>query len=228
MKLEDCLAFCKSNGGGGIGKYSTFFIKFFIFSIIFYLIWTLIASAYFSLILKMTTAYFEFIGIDISFTPPREFLYSQGIRSSIPPYIALILASTLSWKIKRDQRNLYFPRSIFDKTVLKSLRESAILSGLIIGIPILFLFRVLLQISYVYLQLSPAPGEFFAIFVIFLSGTCRVALPFLLWLALTYRQQILPMPTRLEPESEKSMEKKKQQQKLKAKKKKKKTGAKRR
>jgi len=212
--------FCKCDGGV-LGKYSRFFIKFFIFSIIFYLIWTLIASAYFSLILKITTAYFELVGIEVSFNPTSEFLYSQGIRSSIPPYIALFLASTFLWKRKFD-----FPRSIFNKTFLKSLMESAILRGLIIGIPILFLFRVLLQISYVYLQISPAPGEFYAIFVIFLSGTCRVALPFLLWLALTYRQQILPLPRRLEPEKLEKEEEKQQQ--IKAKKKKKKTGAKRR
>jgi len=220
MKLEDCLSFCKSNGGGVLGKYSTFFIKFLIFSIISYLIWTLIASAYFSVILKLTTAYFEFVGIEVSFNPTSEFLYSQGIRSSIPPYIAIFLASPFPWK-----RNLYFPRSIFNKTPLKSLMESAILSGLIIGIPILFLFRVVLQISYVYLQLSPAPGEFFAIFIIFLSGTCRVALPFLLWLALTYRQQILPTPPlrRLEREPEKLDKKGKKQIKAK-----KKGGAKRR
>jgi len=67
-----------------------------------------------------------------------------------------------------------------------------LLKGLIIGIPILFLFRVILQISYVYLQIPPPPSEFYAIFVIFLSGTCRVALPFLLWFTLSYKQ-ILPI-----------------------------------
>ncbi|HJH27563.1 MAG TPA: hypothetical protein C5S37_12570 [Methanophagales archaeon] len=66
---------------------------------------------------------------------------------------------------------------------------------MIIGIPILFFFRVILQISYVYLQIRPT-GEFYSIFVIFLSGTCRVALPFLLWLALSYKQ-IYPL---LKPE----------------------------
>jgi hypothetical protein len=59
-----------------------------------------------------------------------------------------------------------------------------------IGVPVLFLFRIILQISYIYLQIPPV-SEFYAIFVIFLSGTCRVALPFLLWFALIYKQ-ILP------------------------------------
>ncbi|MDD3420947.1 MAG: hypothetical protein PHS47_01440 [Methanocellales archaeon] len=58
---------------------------------------------------------------------------------------------------------------------------------MIIGILILFIFHVILQISYVYLLLPPK-GELYSIFVIFLSGTLRVALPFLLWFALRYKQ----------------------------------------
>ena len=82
------------------------------------------------------------------------------------------------------------------KPFLEKKRFSAVLKWLIIGIPVLFFFRVMLQIAYVYLQIPPPPSEFYSIFVIFLSGTCRVALPFLLWLALTYKQ-IYPL---LKPE----------------------------
>lgn len=216
---KDFWTFCKSNGKFP-RKYSSFFIKFFIFSAIFYLIWTLMASAYFSLILKITTAYFGFIGIEISFNPTHDFLYSQGIRSSIPPYIALILATNLSFGRLRSsiasqcEKKALFGEESF-RLIFEGLKKNAWM--LLIGISILFLFRVLLQIFYVYLQISPAPSDYFAIFVIFLSGTCRVALPFLLWLALTYRQIL---PPRLEPEK---LEKKKQQLKTK-----KKTGAKRR
>jgi len=169
-------------------KYSAFLIKFFFFSTALYFIWAVIASAYFSLVLKLTATYFELIGMEIALNPTSEYLYSQGIRSCIPPFIALILASNFLFQRKFDQRK--------SRYLSLSLEGKSILRGLIIGIPILFFFRVILQISYVYLQISPAPGEFYSIFVIFLSGTCRVALPFLLWLALTYKQ-IFPL---LKPE----------------------------
>ena len=146
-----------------LGKYSTFIIKFLLFATVLYLIWIPFASAYFSAILTTTAAYFNLIGISLEINPAPDFLYSQGIRSCIPPFIALVLATPKTkWK------------------------KMAFLIG--VGIPILFLFRVILQISYVYLQIPPAPGEFYGIFVIFLSGTCRVALPFLLWFVLTYKQ----------------------------------------
>ena len=145
------------------GEYSTFIIKFLLFATVLYLIWIPFASAYFSVILTTTTAYFHLIGISLETNPAPDYLYSQGIRSCIPPFIALVLATPkIKWK------------------------KMAFLIG--IGISILFLFRVILQISYVYLQITPAPGEFYGIFVIFLSGTCRVALPFLLWFVLTYKQ----------------------------------------
>ena len=149
------------------GKYSSFLIKFVVFSTALYLIWTLIAPAYFSTILKITAAYFKLIGIEVSLNPTPDFLYYQGIRSCIPPFIALVLATPgIKWK--------------------------KMASLIALGIPILFLFRIILQISYVYLQIPPV-SEFYGIFVIFLSGTCRVALPFLLWLSLTYKQ-LLPRP----------------------------------
>ncbi len=58
---------------------------------------------------------------------------------------------------------------------------------MIIGILILFTFRVILQISYVYLLIPPT-GEFYSLFVVFLSGAFRVALPFLLWFAFLYKK----------------------------------------
>ena len=183
---KDLLAFCKRvverlynpEGRKGLfGKYTLFLIKFLFLSTLLYLLWIPFASAYFSAILKITAAYFELIGISLE-APTSDLLYSQGIRSCIPPFIALILATNLSLEKK----------SVTKRTFFLSLKESAILKGLIIGVPILFFFRVILQISYVYFQIPPPPGEFYGIFVIFLSGTCRVALPFLLWISLTYRQ----------------------------------------
>jgi len=169
MKLQDIVPrelYEPKRGKGLLGRYSSFLIKFVIFSTALYLIWTLIAPAYFSAILKITAAYFELIGIEVSLNPTPDFLYYQGIRSCIPPFIALILATPrINWK--------------------------KMASLIALGIPVLFVFRTILQISYVYLQIPPAPSEFYAIFVIFLSGTCRVALPFLLWFVLTYKQ-ILP------------------------------------
>lgn len=112
--------------------------------------------------MEITDAYFALIGLKITLNSTPEFLYSQGIRSCIPPFIALVLATPkIKWK------------------------KMAFTIG--IGAPILFLFRIILQVSYVYLQIRPQ-SEFYSIFVIFLSGTCRVALPFLLWFALSYRQ----------------------------------------
>ena len=196
---KDLVTFCKrvverlynrEESKGLLGKYTPFLIKFLLFSTALYLLWIPFASAYFSAILKITAAYFTLIGIEMSLNPTPDFLYSQGIRSCIPPFIALILATNLSFKPFLEKK---FAR---ETTPLSSIRESAILKGLIIGIPVLFFFRVILQIAYVYLQIPPAPGEFYSIFVIFLSGTCRVALPFLLWLALGYKQ-IFPL---LKPE----------------------------
>jgi hypothetical protein len=166
MKKSFLLAqifFCKKKKC--FGKYTFFLIKFLLLVTVLYLIWIPFASAYFSVILTITAAYFNLIGIEVSLNPTPDFLYSQGIRSCIPPFIALILATPgIKWK-----------------------RMSFLIT---LGIPALFVFRTILQISYVYLQIPPV-GEFYAIFVIFLSGTCRVALPFLLWFALTYKQ-ILP------------------------------------
>ena len=145
-----------------LGIYSSFIIKFAIFATALYLLWIPFASAYFSAILEITGAYFALIGLKITLNSTPEFLYSQGIRSCIPPFIALVLATPkIKWK------------------------KMAFTIG--IGAPILFLFRIILQVSYVYLQIRPQ-SEFYSIFVIFLSGTCRVALPFLLWFALSYRQ----------------------------------------
>ena len=169
------------------GKYTSFLIKFLFLSTLLYLLWIPFASAYFSAILKITAAYFELIGISLE-APTSDLLYSQGIRSCIPPFIALVLATNISLK-KKD-----FPKEKTQKIFTKpfclqiGFPSTLFLKGLIIGIPILFFFRVILQISYVYLQIPPPPGEFYGIFVIFLSGTCRVALPFLLWISLTYKQ----------------------------------------
>lgn len=169
----------------GNGKYLPFLIKFLFLSTLLYLLWIPFASAYFSLILKITAVYFEIIGIGISSNPSQDFIYSQGIRSCIPPFVALMFATDLCLEKKALPRTktkkifgrayrLYFPPKIF-------------LKGVIIGILILFIFHVILQISYVYLLLQPK-GELYSLFVIFLSGTLRVALPFLLWFALMYRQ----------------------------------------
>ncbi len=147
-----------------LGRYSSFLIKFILLSTVFYLLWTLIAPAYFSAILKITVAYFKLIGIEVSL-PTSVSLYSEGILSYIPPFIALVLATPgIKWK-----------------------RAASLIA---LGIPVLFVFRIILQISYVYLQIPPV-SEFYNIFVIFLSGTCRVALLFLLWFSLAYKQ-ILP------------------------------------
>jgi len=176
-------------------KYTSFLIKFFLFSTALYLLWIPFASAYFFAVLKTTAAYFGLIGIEITLNPAHDYLYSQGIRSCIPPFIALVLATNLSLKKKALPKKK--TQKIFSKPfcLRVGFPSTLFLKGLIIGIPILFFFRVILQISYVYLQIRPT-GEFYSIFVIFLSGTCRVALPFLLWLALSYKQ-IYPL---LKPE----------------------------
>jgi hypothetical protein len=169
MKLQDIFPrglYDHTRSKGLLGRYSSFLIKFLLLSTLLYILWIPFASTYFIAILKITVAYLAFIGIEVSLNPTPDFLYSQGIRSCIPPFIALVLTTPkIKWK-----------------------KKSFLIA---LGIPILFLFRVILQISYVYLQIPPPPGEFYAIFVIFLSGTCRVALPFLLWFAFTYKQ-ILP------------------------------------
>ena len=177
----------ESKSRGFLGKYSSFLLKFLFFSTILYILWIPFASAYFSVILKITAVYFELIGIVMPLNPSPDFLYSQGIRSSIPPFIALMLSTNLylekkaflSKNTKKIFSNffnlqLFFPPKIF-------------LKKMIIGILILFTFRVILQISYVYLLIPPT-GEFYSLFVIFLSGTFRVALPFLLWFALLYKK----------------------------------------
>jgi len=195
MKLQDIFPrglYEPKRSKGLLGKYSSFLIKFILLSTLLYLIWIPFASAYFLAILKITAAYFNLIGIEVSLNPTPDFLYYQGIRSCITPFISLVLATNLSFKKKALPKKPFFEKKITKRTFSLSLRESAILKGLIVGIPILFFFRVILQISYVYLQIRPT-NEFYSIFVIFLSGTCRVALPFLLWLSLTYKQ-LLPRP----------------------------------
>ncbi len=81
-----------------LGRYSSFLVKFVIFSTALYLLWTLIAPAYFSAILKITAAYFKLIGIKVSLPTPDS-LYSEGILSYIPPFIALVLATPgIKWR----------------------------------------------------------------------------------------------------------------------------------
>ncbi|HJH27562.1 MAG TPA: hypothetical protein C5S37_12565 [Methanophagales archaeon] len=77
-------------------KYTSFLIKFLLFSTALYLLWIPFASAYFFAVLKTTSAYFGLIGIEITLNPAHDYLYSQGIRSCIPPFIALVLATNLS------------------------------------------------------------------------------------------------------------------------------------
>lgn len=144
-----------------LGKYSSLLFKFLVLSTVFCLVWTQIAVAYFSAVLKITFAYFKLFGLEVSLKDPSpDFLYSQGMRSCIPPFAALVLATPLTW------------------------RRRAL--AMAFGIPALFFFRVILQISYVYLQIHAS--ELYAIFVIFLSGACRVALPFLLWIAFAHEE----------------------------------------
>ena len=149
-------------------EYGLFLGKFLLFATLLYLLWIPVASVYFSAVLKMTG----------SPTPAApDYLFSQGIRSCIPVFAALVLATgEVKCKLKSE------------------LKRKA--KTLLVGVPVLFLFRVILQLSYVSLQNAPPPGpsEFYQIFVIFLSGTCRVALPVLLWFSLSYRQLLLGRP----------------------------------
>ena len=183
----------ESDSKGFLGKYFSFFVKFLFFSTILYLLWIPFASAYFSVILKVTAVYFEIIGIEISSNPSPDFLYSQGIRSCIPPFVALMLATNLYLDLEKKALPKTNIQKIFSKAfcLQKCFPSTLFLKGVVIGIPILFFFRVILQISYFYLLIPPT-GEFYSIFIIFLSGTFRVALPFLLWFALMYKQ-LLPL-----------------------------------
>jgi hypothetical protein len=82
-----------------LGKYTSFLLKFLFFSTLLYLLWTLIAPTYFSAVLKITTAYFELIGFSLELNLTPDLLYSQGIRSCIPPFIVLVLATPkIKWK----------------------------------------------------------------------------------------------------------------------------------
>ena len=155
-----------SGSKGLLGKYSVFFIKFLIFSAVLYLLWRMIAADYFFVAMKLTVAYFAVIeGINIPFEPSFELLYSQGMCSSIPVFIALVLATP---GINRKKR-LYI--SVF-------------------GVSVLTLFQVMLLISYIYLEGPSAPGALYAKVVFFLSGTGRAALLLMLWFVPVYKQML--------------------------------------
>jgi hypothetical protein len=147
-----------------IGKYTGFLIKFFLFATILYLVWMPLAITYYLLVVKLQIAYFHLIGTGATLNFNEEFFYAQGMRDSIPPYIALVLATPGIRPLKR-------------------------LFIIALGSGILLLFRVILLISYTYLSLFQ--GEFYGTFVIFLSGTFRIALPLLIWF-LFANKQILP------------------------------------
>jgi type IV secretory pathway TraG/TraD family ATPase VirD4 len=125
-------------------KYTSFLIKFLLFSTALYLLWIPFAAAYFSAILKITAAYFGLIGIEITLNPAHDYLYSQGIRSCIPPFIALVLATNLSLKKKALPKKItLFGKESF-RLIFEESKKSALV--LLIGIPFLFFFRVILQL----------------------------------------------------------------------------------
>lgn len=151
-------------GKMNIGKYSRFLIKFLLFATILYLAWIPLAAAYYLLLIKIQIAYFNIIGVGAALNFDENYFYVQGMRDSIPPFIALVLATP-------------------------DIRPKKRLFIIALGTGILFFFRLVLLITYAYLPIFQ--GEFYAIFVVFLSGTFRIALPFLIWFLFASRQ-ILP------------------------------------
>jgi len=150
------------------GPKTAFIIKFLIFSIVFFIIWTQIGNYYTLGISYVSQFLLKGMGYDGTLHHNGEiyFIYRQGrinlentelINFNIASFLALIVATPL-------------------------IRKHRILKSLAWGLPILFIFHVItLVVHFPYYD-----GYSWARMIVSFSGITNMALPFILWIALSH------------------------------------------
>jgi hypothetical protein len=156
-------------------KEKFFFIgKFLIISFILFLIWIVLGRYYLIFLAFISQFFLSLMGYQTTLVVNGEIIFSYlgaelGLTHSeltnfnIIPYIALVLASPLTWYKQ--------------------------IKALLIGLPIIFLFHLinlLAHFPYYY------EGNGFAGMIINFSSVTRMIIPFLIWFILTY-ESILPL-----------------------------------
>lgn len=154
-----------SFGKAFLGK-KRFLLKYIIIATVLYIIWIPLADTYLLLLLKTNVAYFNLVGYSVTLDISEQYFGNQGMFSSIPPFIALVLITP----------NL---------KPLKRLNVAMIIASVI------FLIEAITLIFYLYYAYVYVPmGLFYEVMVYFLP-TCRVAIPFLVWIGLAYKVLLL-------------------------------------
>lgn len=138
-------------------KYTVLFGKFIVLTTALFLVWTQIAIHYAYLILTATTLLLNNVSINYN----ESQMFMLGMVTTIPSYISLIMVTPSKWKNK-----LYF-------------------IGL--GIGLIFVFRVFLELLYVFYECNQSILIDFM--VGFISGPIRIALPLVIWGILVYYSQ---------------------------------------
>ena len=147
---------------------TAFIIKFLIFSIVFFILWTQIGKYYTLGISHVSHFILKGMGYDVTLHHNGEiyFIYREGlinlentelINFNIVSFLALIMATPL-------------------------IRKYRILKSLVWGLPILFVFHVINLVAH----FPYYDGQSWARVIVSFSGITNMALPFILWVALTY------------------------------------------
>ena len=136
-------------------KYAVLFGKFVILTSLLFLVWTQVATYYAKLILGTTALLFTNISLNYN----ESQLFLMGMVTVLPSFISLItITPQISWK-----RKLGF-------------------TG--IGIGLIFVFRVFLEILYVFYECNQNVLTDFL--VGFISGPVRIFLPIIIWIFFVY------------------------------------------
>ncbi|GEM_PF-2611419 len=147
---------------------TAFIIKFVIFSILFFILWTQIGRYYTLVISHVSHLLLKGMGYDVALHHNGEiyFMYRGGlinlentelINFNLASFLALILATPL-------------------------IRKQRILKSLAWGLPILFVFHVINLVAH----FPYYDGHSWARAIVSFSGITNMALPFILWIALTH------------------------------------------
>ena len=148
--------------------------KFFVISFFLFLVWIIIGRYYLLFLSYLSQFILSFMGYNVTIILNENIIFSylgselnlshaELTNFNIVPFIALVLASPISWY--RRERSF------------------------LIGIPIIILFHLLNLIAHFpyYYEENMIAG-----FIINFSSITRLIIPFLLWFALTY-DSILPL-----------------------------------
>lgn len=148
-------------------RYWTLLPKYIVIATILYLIWIPLANIYWLLLLKTSAAYFNIVGYNVALaTVPEQYVTNLGrfgMFSCIPPFTALILIT---------------PK-------LKPLKRISIAMFIISIVFFIEAIRIILYSYYIYFDVSF--GLFSEVMNYFLP-TCNVAVPFLIWAGLAYKE----------------------------------------